>query len=81
HDSAYLEKLADAIKLMYRIDAGIAEQTRIVAEVHAAAEPILSDHLRSLASDLSAGDQVHDTSPAKRSPPDQLGDRRLYVRP
>lgn len=81
HDSAYLEKLTDAIALMHRIDPGIAEQVQIVAETHAAREPALSDHLRSLASDLSAGDRAHGTSPAKRSPPEQLGDQRLYVRP
>ncbi len=81
HDSAYLEKLTDAIRLLCSIDPGIVEQTRTVADIHASAEPALSDHLYALASDLSCNDRAHGTSPFERSPHEQLGDKRLYVRP
>lgn len=80
-DTAELEKLAGAIDLLHRIDTGIVEEVRTVADFYTTIEPNLSDHLHSLASDLTSNGPERKTSPLKRSSFDQLGNRRLYVRP
>lgn len=78
YEAANMDRLASSIHLLHRADPEIFAEVQIVADLYAATDPKLSEHLQRIASELTAPAQ--DTKPIKRSSTDQLGNKQLYVR-